>query len=74
MAEADAEDRHLAEQLADVLLGIADRFRVAGAVAEKDAVRVHGQHLGGREIGGDHGHIAAAATRLRRMLCLMPKS
>jgi hypothetical protein len=38
VAEADAEDRHLAEQAADRLDRVVDGRRVAGAVGEEDAV------------------------------------
>ena len=45
MAEADTEEWNLAEQLADVLLGISDRLRVPGAVAEENAIRLHRQNF-----------------------------
>ena len=48
VAEADAEDRHLAEQRADGVDGVGDGRGVAGAVGEEDAVGLAGQHLGRR--------------------------
>ena len=38
MAQADAEDRQLAQQLADRLLGVVQRLGVAGPVGEEHAV------------------------------------
>ena len=43
VAEADAEDRPLADQLADGLDDVAERRRVAGAVGEEDDVGVLGR-------------------------------
>ena len=51
VAEADAEDGHLAQQARDGLDGVGHGGRVAGAVAEEDAVGRQAQHLaraGGR--------------------------
>ncbi len=53
VAQADAEDRLPAEQLAHGLHRVADRLRVARAVGQEDPVRVPGQDFfrrgGGRE-------------------------
>ena len=45
VAEADAKDRLFAKQSADGFLGVSDRFRIAGAVGEEDAVRIQGQNF-----------------------------
>ena len=45
VAEADAEDRPLADQLADGLDDVVERGRVAGAVGEEDDVGVLGEDL-----------------------------
>ena len=58
VAQADAEDRHLAQQPADGLHGVAHRGRVARAVGEEDAVGLQGQRLLGRPVGGDDGDLA----------------
>ena len=50
MAEADAEDRHLAGHVADEVDGDAGFLRRAGAGGEDDAVRVQGFDLFGREL------------------------
>src|SRR5210317_2084754 len=48
MAEADTEQRHLAEQFPNVLLRVGDRLRIARAVAQENPVRAHRQNLFGR--------------------------
>ena len=59
VAEADAEDRLLADQLADVAhLGL-ERLGVAGAVREEDAVGLERQHIFGGGERGDDGDAAA---------------
>ena len=70
VAEADAEDRHLAEQLADASDGVAgDRGRVAGAVREEHAVGLAGEDLGGRR-GGGHDLDGGDPPRWRRIVRL----
>ena len=53
VAEADAEDRHLAEQLADRLDGVGHLSRVARPVGQEDAVGLASQHVGRRRRGRD---------------------
>ncbi len=55
VAQADAEDGHLAEQLADGVRGVAHGGRVAGSVGQEHAVGLASQHLGGR--GGGRHHL-----------------
>ena len=75
VAEADAEDRLLAEQVADGLDRVADGCRIAGAVRQEDAVRVERQDLGGRRSKrGTPVTRQPASTRQRRMLRFAPKS
>ena len=45
MAEADAEDWLLADELLDLFDDLRHVSRVAGAVREENAVRVHGEHF-----------------------------
>ena len=40
--------------------GVVARLRVARAVGEENAIRLHGQHFGGRRLRGHHRHLAAA--------------
>ena len=47
VAEADAEDRELADESRDFLVDVAEGGGIAGAVGEEDAVRIFRQHLGG---------------------------
>ncbi len=64
VAEADAEDRDLAEQAPDGLGRGGHRRGVAGAVGQEDAVGLAGQHLVGRGPGGhdlDGGQAAEVA-------------
>ena len=64
VAEADAEDRALADQLADGVDDVAERRRVAGAVGEEDQVGVLGEHLLGGGRAGQQGEPAAALAQL----------
>ena len=64
VAEADAEHRPLADQLADGLDDVVERRRVAGAVGEEDEVGVAGEHLLGRSRAGQQRHPAAALAKL----------
>ena len=59
MAQADAEDRLLADQVADGVDGVVQGGRVAGAVGQEDAVGVVRQHLLGRRRAGHDRHLAA---------------
>ena len=45
MAEADTEDRFLADQLLHVLLRVWHCVGIARTVGEEDAVRIHRQHV-----------------------------
>ena len=56
----DAEERHLAEQLADALLSVADRLRIAGAIRQEDTVRIHRDDIGSRRLRRDDRDSAAA--------------
>src|SRR5262249_9142143 len=60
MAEADAEHRHLAEQLRDVLGRAGDAIRIAGAVGEEDTIRAQREHVTRRGAGGHDAHRAPA--------------
>src|SRR5262249_58850004 len=53
VSEADAEHRHVAEQVGDDLSGAGHRVRVAGTVGQEHAVRTLGQDLAGGRRGGD---------------------
>ena len=61
VAEADAEDGLLAEQAADGADGVFERFGVAGAVGEEDAVGVLGENFFG---GGGAGQDRDAAAQV----------
>ncbi len=52
MPEADAEDRHLAQQLGQLGDDRAGFLRIARAVRQEHAIGLHGQHLAGRSVGG----------------------
>ncbi len=58
MAQADAEDRLLAQQAADRVDRVFERLRIAGAVGEEHAVGLLGQHLLGRRRAGQNRHAA----------------
>ena len=59
VAEADAKEWNLAEQLADVLLGISDRLRVSWSVAEENAIGLHRQNFFCWRIGRHNSYCAA---------------
>jgi len=58
VAQANAENRHAAGEVADVFLGIGDGLRVAGTIRKENTVRVKGKHILGRSVRGNHGRIA----------------
>ena len=59
MPQADAEQRHAAQQLLCLTVGFLHGLRVARAVGEEDAVGIHGQHLFGGGVPGHHRKLAA---------------
>ena len=59
MPQADAEDRLLAQQVADGLLRVVQRLGIAGTVGEEHAVGLLLQDLGGRGRARQDGHPAA---------------
>jgi len=62
MAEADAEDRNLSQQLADGLHGVPDHRRIPRAIAEKHAIGASiRQHRRCTGRGRDHFHRAQPA-------------
>ena len=74
MAEADAEDRLVGlRQLARVFDGVADRGRVAGAVAEENAVHAARDDLFGRGRRRHHVHVAAVAGQAPQDVPLDPE-
>ena len=75
VAEADAPDRALADQLADGVDDVAQRRRVARAVGQEERVGVGGQQLlGARPCTGAASPRRRASTRLRTIERLMPVS
>ena len=58
VAQADAEDRHAAQQLANVFDRVGDRLGIARTVREKYAVRLQREHVFGGSLGRDHGDVA----------------
>ena len=63
MAQADAEDGLLADQLAHLLRLGFERLGIAGAVREKHAVGLQRQHVFG---GGPRGHHRDAAAHVHQ--------
>ena len=60
VAKTDTKDRFLAQKITNVVNDPLNTGRIAGPVGQKDAVRVHGQHIGGRR--GRRHHLDTAAT------------
>ena len=66
VAEADAEDRLLAEQAADRADRVVERLGVAGAVREEDAVGLVREHFFGGGGAGQDRHAAAQVDQVAR--------
>ena len=50
VAEADAEDRRLAHEPAQIFMHVSQRRGIAGAIGKEHAVRLERQHLRGRGV------------------------
>src|ERR1700733_13141745 len=61
VAEADAENRHFADQPPDIVDLRVQRFGVAGTVREKDAVGLQGKYI---LRGGERRHYRNPAARM----------
>src|SRR5213593_534457 len=72
VAEADAEERRLADEPAHRLHEIGHRFGIAGAVREEDPVRLPLEHGGGGSARGHHFHLAAERGELAQDIPLDP--
>ena len=73
MAEADTEDRLLADQSLHVLFGVGHGVGIARPVGEKNAVGIERQHIfSGMSTPERLSRRQPASARLRRMLYLMP--
>ena len=60
----------LAEEAAHGLVGVLEGGGIAGAVAEEDAVRVHGEDIGGGGGGGDDGDAEALLAQMAKDVVL----
>ena len=61
VTQANAKDRHLADQLLHLLVGLHYGIGVAGAVGQKDAVGIHVEHLTRGRVPRHDGEVAAGA-------------
>ena len=59
VAQTDAEQRHLPQQLLRLAVGLLHRLRVARAVGEEHAVGAHGEHVFCQRVPGHDGELAA---------------
>ena len=57
MAEADPEDRNLADELSDRLNGVFHWFGVARTIGKKDAIGLHSEHVFGGRRRRNHSHV-----------------
>ena len=71
--ETDSKDGHSPDQLSYVLGGVFERLGVSGAVREKYAVRLSGQHLRRRSGCGNHRHQATLFHQLAQDVLLDSK-
>ena len=61
VTKTNAKDRHLADQLLHLLVGLHHGIGVAGAVGQKDAIGIHVEHLTRRRIPRHDSKVAAGA-------------
>ena len=61
VTQANAKDRHLADQLLHLLVGLHHGIGVAGAVGQKDAVGIHVEDLTRGRVPRHDGEVAAGA-------------
>src|SRR5689334_20615957 len=70
VAEADAEEGHLADEMADVLLSVGHRLGISGTVGEQDAVGTAIEDLLGVRGRGIDGDVASLAHELAQDVAL----
>ena len=63
VTEADAKDRHLADQLLHLLVGLHHGIGVAGAIGQKDAIGIHVEHLTRGCIPRHDGEVAVSTDQ-----------
>ena len=63
MTQANTKDRHLADQLLHLLVGLHHGIGIAGAVGQKDAIGIHIEHLTRGRIPRHDGQVAAGADQ-----------
>ena len=63
VTEANAKNRHLADQLLHLLVGLHHGIGVAGAVGQKDAIGIHVEHLTRGRIPRHDGEVAAGTDQ-----------
>ena len=63
VTQANTKDRHLADQLLHLLVGLHHGIGVAGAVGQKDAIRIHVEHLTRGRIPRHDGEVAAGTDQ-----------
>ena len=73
MAEADAEDRFLADQLANLGGLELERFGIARAVGQEDAVRVQREDVLGGCAGRNDGNVGAHVAQTPKDVALDPE-
>src|SRR5579875_3263795 len=73
VAEADAENRNAARELANVCDGVGAGLRITGAVGEKYAVGFERQHVFGGRLRRNHGHVAIMIDQKPQNILLNPE-
>ena len=63
VTKTNTKDRHLADQLLHLLVGLHHGVGVAGAIGQKDTVGIHVEHLLGGRIPRHDGKVAAGADQ-----------
>ena len=63
MTKTNTKDRHLADQLLHLLVGLHHGVGVAGAIGQKDAVGIHVEHLTRGRVPRHDGKVAAGADQ-----------
>src|SRR5579859_2553973 len=70
MPETNPENRDAPRKLANIIHGVADRLRIAGAVGKEDAVRIERKHVIRGSLRGYHPRLAVVVRQKAQNILL----